>query len=643
MDEGIYSNLDHFNDYKRLILLFIDNYSTAGDSSLNQIDAAITCMNDRERSEGSGLRLKTVKDTFDLDGCAWFITIAAFLAETEADIKRIVNKHTGLTCPTLNFLFCLYNSYKNCDVEMAYLYKDAYNSPLRHVLQLSYDGCYGLDMCVTLRKSVLDYILQGTIGDNSVFCTQTIAGKQIMPVHEYEYEGLSSYISGRRGKSCLIYLYGPHGSGKKTLVSRAAAKYGRSVSHLDLGRLSECDARERHNASIELGSSAALLCSAICIDGFTADLQGILGELEGQIAECPFIFMTGDSELAPRFTTAPIVKMNIGPVTADEYDSVNSILMKKYGANALKLPYYRLTISQLMSLWEQAAMQASIEKSSISETDIRTALYSVNTSVSKTQAVHTDITMDSLVLPRETKEKLSIAQKLIRFARNPIHQRAYGNYTAIMFCGESGTGKTMAASAIANEMGVELLRIDLSQMLDKYIGETEKHISSVFSAAKENNCILFFDEADALFTRRTEVSTSNDRHANAETAYMLQCIENHEGVILLATNLYKNIDEAFLRRLTIVIRFPMPDCGLRLQLWEKYLNGSKLSGEVNCQAIAGCLELSPAVIEAVCRIAKAMAYCDGKPITLQTLVDSLDIELDKTGQTSLLKELQYKL
>jgi SpoVK/Ycf46/Vps4 family AAA+-type ATPase len=128
-----------------------------------------------------------------------------------------------------------------------------------------------------------------------------------------------------------------------------------------------------------------------------------------------------------------------------------------------------------------------------------------------------------------------------------------------LFHGAAGTGKTMAAEVIAKELGVDIYRIDLSAVVSKYIGETEKNLDRAFSAASKSGAVLLLDEADALFGKRTDVKDSHDRHANAETDYLLQRIERHDGVVILATNRKQDIDAAFLRRIRHVIDFPRPE------------------------------------------------------------------------------------
>ena len=135
---------------------------------------------------------------------------------------------------------------------------------------------------------------------------------------------------------------------------------------------------------------------------------------------------------------------------------------------------------------------------------------------------------------------------------------ALGKGLNVLFAGPSGTGKTMAAEIIAGELGLDLYKIDLSSVVSKYIGETEKNLARIFAEAETSNAILFFDEADALFGKRSEVRDAHDRYANIEIAYLLQKMDEYEGVVILATNLRKNMDDAFVRRVHFTVEFPFP-------------------------------------------------------------------------------------
>ncbi|HEY9468881.1 MAG TPA: ATP-binding protein, partial [Propionibacteriaceae bacterium] len=165
-----------------------------------------------------------------------------------------------------------------------------------------------------------------------------------------------------------------------------------------------------------------------------------------------------------------------------------------------------------------------------------------------------------------------------------------------MFAGPSGTGKTLAAEIVAGALDLDLYRIDLSQLVSKYIGETEKNLSQVFSAAEASPVVLFFDEADALLGKRSEVADAHDRYANIEVAYLLQRLERYSGVVVLATNLANNIDPAFLRRVHVAVEFPMPKPAERLRIWQRSIPTSAPTRDLDLQFLAERFELSGGAI-----------------------------------------------
>lgn len=205
-----------------------------------------------------------------------------------------------------------------------------------------------------------------------------------------------------------------------------------------------------------------------------------------------------------------------------------------------------------------------------------------------------------------------------------------------LFYGPPGTGKTLAATLLGKKNDMDVYRVDLSMIVSKYIGETEKNLAKVFDMAENRNWILFFDEADALFGKRTSTNTSNDRHANQEVAYLLQRIEDFPGTIILATNLKSNIDEAFSRRFQSVVYFPMPDEELRRSLWlgmlpAKWLKNGKEDLTEELIALAAKEELSGGSITNVVRRCALRLIMSGKEtLDARMLKEALEKEKSKT-------------
>ena len=199
--------------------------------------------------------------------------------------------------------------------------------------------------------------------------------------------------------------------------------------------------------------------------------------------------------------------------------------------------------------------------------------------------------------------------------------------------GPPGTGKTMAAQVIANELQMDLYRVDLSQVSSKYIGETEKNLEQIFKEAEQANVILFFDEADSMFGKRTEVKDSNDKYANQETSYILQRIESYDGMVILATNFAQNFDSAFMRRITVSIHFSMPDEATRKLLWKDMLEHSDLINDSSTiDALASQFELTGSNIKNIVRNAEFLAIMSGRKLSITDIVMAIKIEYEKLGK-----------
>jgi len=258
-------------------------------------------------------------------------------------------------------------------------------------------------------------------------------------------------------------------------------------------------------------------------------------------------------------------------------------------------------------------------------------------------------TFAELKLPEAQHKQLRQISRMIASREDVMRQWgfadkfSYGNGMSILFYGAPGTGKTMAAQVLANELGMPLYRVDLSQLISKYIGETQKNIGRIFDEADKCDCILLFDEADAIFTKRSDVSDAQDRYSNAETAYLLQRIEQYAGVSILATNLLQNFDDAFRRRISYMVHFPMPDVKLRKELWDSIFPvGTPVSLEVDTLMLAQLFELSGASIKNAALHSALMARAEQCEVGMKHILSGISNEYGKQGKsfTPNQKELQ---
>ncbi len=247
-------------------------------------------------------------------------------------------------------------------------------------------------------------------------------------------------------------------------------------------------------------------------------------------------------------------------------------------------------------------------------------------------------TINDIILPQKQKEQLQDIITHYKYQNRVFNEWGYSNFfqsrgISLLFSGASGTGKTMGASILANQLGVELYKIELSKMVSKYIGDTEKNLSTLFDLASELDVILFFDEADALFGKRTEVKESHDRYANIEVSYLLQKIEEYEGIVILASNFKENIDEAFLRRLRFIVDFPIPNAYERELIWHKVLPKSNLQSNHNIDftLLAKRFKLSGANIRNIALYSAFLAISEEVKIGEKHIVKALKEEFDKSG------------
>ncbi|WP_448071463.1 ATP-binding protein [Georgenia yuyongxinii] len=250
------------------------------------------------------------------------------------------------------------------------------------------------------------------------------------------------------------------------------------------------------------------------------------------------------------------------------------------------------------------------------------------------------VTLDDLVLPDHAQVEV---ERLISWGRYRDDVRALGELQgkggkaggiAALFSGSPGTGKTLAAHVVADTLGMELFQVDLTTIVDKYIGETEKNLERVFAQAESLNCVLFFDEADSLFGSRSAVNDARDRYANQEVAYLLQRMESFDGITVLATNLRGNLDQAFARRLHFMIHFPDPDEPTRRRLWEHHLGPLTLDAtdQADVAHLAAHLELAGGDIRNIVLSATFEAVAAGRAVGMGDLSRAAAREYTKLGR-----------
>lgn len=431
-----------------------------------------------------------------------------------------------------------------------------------------------------------------------------------------------------------LYLCALPGAGRRSLLLRAC---GRLV-YADLEQLGEDSPLDQAHIIREIVLSAKLFDAPICVQAQVGqksfqELEGLCRAYRVHLA----VLVEEDMELE---RAKEVVRLP-PQLSPDQRQEAWRFFTGSAAANSV--PRGALTVGAIREI-AQFALRAAAKagRETVLPEDTRQAMLRRGGALEFGVRYQPDITLEHMVLSDSVREQIEMicqaAERGDELAGWGIPQQREG-VTAV-FHGPSGTGKTMAACAIANRLGLPLLRADLSQIMDKYVGETEKHLGRLFRSARENRCVLLFDEADSLFGKRAIVSTGHDKYANLSTSYLLQEIEQYDGAAILSTNLLSNFDQAFLRRLHYIVRFSLPDGALREKLWRNALPERRCEKNLPFQQFAQA-ELSPARIMAAARGAALRAVASGRQcVQVSDVVNALRLEMEKDSKT-LPKELLH--
>jgi hypothetical protein len=445
----------------------------------------------------------------------------------------------------------------------------------------------------------------------------------------------------------------PTGSGR-VVAARALAERGLDVLAIDLARLSaEPDplAVARTAAREARLRGAGLVVAPARGEHLSAALLAALG------ADPSPLLLVGDATWDPAWSTAQPVLLDVPASTAGERALLwrTAVPGSAAGSDAGgATEQFLLRPEQVARAARAAVQQALVTGGPVTARHLQAGARGENGSALQQLArrIEPAVGWDDLILPAATKTAL---QEVALRARH--RERVLGDWrmrpgggrgmgVAALFAGDSGTGKTMSAEVVAGALGLDLYVVDLATVVDKYIGETEKNLERIFTAAAGVNGVLLFDEADAVFGKRSEVRDAHDRYANVESAYLLQRMESFDGLALLATNLRANIDEAFTRRLDVLVDFPLPDADHRLALWDTCLAPALVrADDVDLPFLAKAFELAGGAIRSAAVTAAYLAADEasrggtpGDVVTMTHLVMAVQREYRKLGRLCLEQE-----
>ncbi len=448
-------------------------------------------------------------------------------------------------------------------------------------------------------------------------------------------------IAAAPTNAARVVVRGRTGSGRRTLLAALAQLAGRTLATIDAASL----VREKRIAALPTLLQHANLCGWLpCVDGLES--------------------ISSEDELT-RETVRSIIRAHHGPVTLRLAHHVKPPLDPGY--TLVDLP--TSTISERATQWVSAlgarglsvrdpdtiAARYTVGPGTIERTVAsvaRTPTRDIGSAIDEAMRQHIDVKLGSVatrvsrladwsqvVLPEEVKDSITELLARARHRRTVFEVWGFDRVMSTsrgltaLFQGGPGTGKTLVASAIAHDLGLDLYRVDLSRVMSKWLGETEQNLGKLFDAAEEGQALILFDEADSLFGKRTEVRTSNDRYANLEVNYLLQRLDTFEGVAILTTNFGTAIDPAFKRRLSCRLTFPFPDEDARERLWRVHLpENLPRAGRFDLAALARRYRMSGGYIRNAALRAAFLAADEKQPLTQDHLERAVRAEFNETGK-----------
>lgn len=465
--------------------------------------------------------------------------------------------------------------------------------------------------------------------------------------------------AGSAGPAFFCYFQGPSGTGKRSAAAACCQVMARPLLIVAGRRVAASDAGEFATLLHLIGREARLQGALLYWEDFDAlladenaarltDLFAVLGALPGPV------FVAGDTAWEPTGVLRRCTFLRI-PFPQPGAEERLRIWQTAFSAPPLDLSdvagKFRLSGGQIRDAAATARNMAAARAPAaprVTAADLYAAcrFHSNRKLTELAVAITPHYTWDDIVLPGDQMTQLREIYDQVRH-RNLVYDSwgfggklAMGKGLSVLFTGPPGTGKTMAADVLAHSLGLNLYKIDLSAVVSKYIGETEKNLARIFAEAMTSNAILFFDEADALFGKRTQIHDAHDRYANVETSYLLQKMEEYEGVVVLATNLRNNMDEAFVRRLHATVEFQLPGLADRRRIWEQiWPAATPRDAGLDLDFLARRVEVAGGSIRNIALAGAFLAAADGGVVTMGHVLHATRREYQKMGKVLTVGEL----
>lgn len=595
----------------------------------------------KNRREKSNNRLIDIENKFSFTNFERFIFLLAFSIEWDSRYESyyaMLNDNAEMKYPNKRLAIILYGEVHTLSFEErdALIWNE--NAAIKYFLMTSQSLKHLSDL-LYLEEGVMPYILYNSkvyqFNREYISIESAEQCDEDLEIYKPMTEQLLHMWNRKDNFNLMIQLDGVRGSGKKHIVKKFLQSINRKMALCTSDIFYNLTQAQMMDKLNKIYANALVMEAVLCLrinikpeeSDFIQPIQDVIEEA-GRVFEFSIVLTEDGNESlfqnchsfiridAPILDTGSryMIWKKFSSEAVLEADLDIALMANKCGTNPGEIKDVIRT-AQLYALKKNKFSIGNIELQEAFKLRQRGKLLGI---ADRINAVYT--WKDFIINDKQKEQIIQICnqvkyKEIVEEKWGFQEKLAYGKGTSVLFHGPPGTGKTMAAQIVANELSMELYRVDIAVISSKYIGETEKKLSKLFDCAKNMNVILFFDEADTLFARRSEVKSSNDRHANNVTGHLLQRIEDYEGIVILATNLVESIDEAFIRRIQFMVRFEYPSAELRLKIYQAIIPEKAECAEyLALEYFAEKFEMSGSNIKEVLVQAAYLAASEGEGI-----------------------------
>lgn len=640
-----------------------DKESKEGDfSTIESRMEYIASRAEKTVEQGGNLPFYDLCKKLNMDLFTVFCFTSGILASTQTDyagVFQVINENAGLSAPTIESAAKIYFG-NNFSISASYGEMSVCLEQLMPILNLHVQGNMPFSTVVSPDKRMIDYLFGKypmRLDENYIrFFKMLTEDLKLEPIMANEGILEAMKISYEEGVRIFAY-FGDEGSGRKFFVKHFCMEKGINAISVNCKKLFAYDFQYVDKALWAVTRECILTNACLVLDeiSFREDeaekIYGYMDLAFGKIGQQGITaFVISRDKLAMKnITNNEFTELEIPTPANQEREDCWRYFSKDYGLAqdvdlAEMATKFLFTPGKIKSALKNARSLATMDKDIlIPRGTLFKGCYNQMSSelTQKATKVKANFGFEDIVMNKDQRETLEHAIDQMNFRKqvydnwNYTKKYPYGRGLSILLFGAPGTGKSMCAQVIAHELNLELYRVDLSKVIDKYVGETEKSISMIFREAKKCNVVLFFDECDTLFAKRSDDGGSNQASNNNKTALLLQEVEAYDGVSVLATNYKHNIDPAFFRRMKYIVEFQFPDVDTREMLWRTTIpKGTPLGEDVDIRFLAERFEFVGGNIKNCILNAAFLAAADGdgKEVCMKHYLQAIRYEFVKVGK-----------